>query len=283
MSVVRSLDIRLLDEAFEMQSGYVLDFSDRTMGDFFLEELNVDIDDPKWTHEGTSKAKRLRYFLKTVDNATAANTIRALWNYKSAFCSHNHASDNNIEGRVLDLIGKLNGTRKSNGTPPSPAHNSMIVSQLRADLMAVSSLQPQARGYAFEKFLKSAFNLYGMSAKDRFRLRGEEIDGSFVLDHEVYLFEAKWKSELTGVDDLLVFDGKLGSRASWARGLFVSYNGFTEGGLEAFGRGKRTICMSGQDFGEALSRELPLDHVIREKVRRAVETGAPFTPVRDLM
>jgi hypothetical protein len=121
-----------------------------------------------------------------------------------------------------------------------------------------------------------------MLAKDRFRLRGEEIDGSFVLDHETYLFEAKWKFELTGVDDLLVFDGKLGSRAAWARGLFVSYTGFTDGGLTAFGRGRRTICMNGQDFDEALSRELPLDYIIREKVRRAVETGAPFTPVRDL-
>lgn len=76
--------------------------------------------------------------------------------------------------------------------------------------------------------------------------------------------------------------GKLGSRAAWARGLFVSYTGFTDGGLEAFGRGRRTICMTGQDFDEALAREFPLDHVIREKTRRAVETGAPFTPVRDL-
>jgi len=265
-----------------MQSGYVLDFSDRTMSDFFLEELNINIDDQKWVQEGTSKAKRLRYFLKTVDNVTAARTIRALWDYKAAFCRSGTGPDENVEGRVLDLIGKLTGTRVDAGTPPAPARNSMLIAQLRADLIAVSALEPQARGYAFERFLKGAFNLYGMLAKDRFRLRGEEIDGSFVLDYETYLFEAKWKFELTGVDDLLVFDGKLGSRAAWARGLFVSYTGFTQGGLDAFGRGRRTICMTGQDFDEALSRELPLDHVIREKVRRAVETGAPFTPVRDL-
>lgn len=272
----------MLDEAFDMQSGYVLDFSDKTMGEFFIEELNIDIDDPKWTREGTSKAKRLRYFLRSVDNATAARTIKAIWDYKLAFCRRDSGDPGSVEGRILDLIGKLSGTRVATEPPPEPARNSLLIAKLRADLMAVSALAPQARGYAFEQFLKGAFNLYGMLAKDRFRLRGEEIDGSFVLDHETYLFEAKWKFELTGVDDLLVFDGKLGSRASWARGLFVSYTGFTDGGLAAFGRGKRTICMSGQDFDEALSRELPLDHVIREKVRRAVETGAPFTPVRDL-
>lgn len=283
MSDVRTLDIRLLDEAFEMQSGYVLDFSDRTMGNFFLEELNLDIDDPKWEREGTSKAKRLRCFLRTVDNATAARTIRSLWEYRQAFGKRDAADDGDLEGRVLDLVGKLSGTRAADSAPsPEPARNSARVAELRRDLIAVSGLAPQARGYAFEKFLRGAFNLYGMMAKNSFRLRGEEIDGSFVLDHETYLFEAKWRFEMTGVDDLLIFDGKLGSRAAWARGLFVSYTGFSEGGLHAFGRGRRTICMNGQDFDEALSRELPLDHVIREKVRRAVETGAPFTPVRDL-
>ncbi|KEO90475.1 hypothetical protein EH31_10330 [Erythrobacter longus] len=283
MSDVRTLDIRLLDEAFEMQSGYVLDFSDRTMGNFFLEELNLDIDDPKWEREGTSKAKRLRCFLRTVDNATAARTIRSLWEYRQAFGKRDAADDGDFEGRVLDLVGKLSGTRAADSAPsPEPARNSARVAELRRDLIAVSGLAPQARGYAFEKFLRGAFNLYGMMAKNSFRLRGEEIDGSFVLDHETYLFEAKWRFEMTGVDDLLIFDGKLGSRAAWARGLFVSYTGFSEGGLHAFGRGRRTICMNGQDFDEALSRELPLDHVIREKVRRAVETGAPFTPVRDL-
>lgn len=232
--------------------------------------------------EGTSKAKRLRYFLKTVDNATAARTIKALWDYKKDFCHRDGSQWNNVEGRLLDLVGKLEGTRGGKELAPEPARNSILIAQLRTDLIAVSRLEPQARGYAFERFLKGAFNLYGMLAKDGFRLRGEEIDGSFVLDHETYLFEAKWKFELTGVDDLLVFDGKLGSRAAWARGLFVSYTGFTDGGLEAFGRGRRTICMTGQDFDEALSRELPIDHVIRQKARRAVETGAPYTPVRDL-
>lgn len=283
MSDIKSLDLRLLDDAFDMHQGYVLDFSDRTMGDFFIEELNLDIDDPRWRREGTSKAKRLRYFLKTVDNATAARTIKALWDYREGFCVASTGAPDGLEGRVLDLVGKLNGTRvQQDATPPAPARNHLIVADLRRGLMEISDMAPQARGYAFEKFLRGAFNLYGMMAKDSFRLRGEEIDGSFVLDHETYLFEAKWKGELTGQADLLVFDGKLRSRAAWARGLFVSYTGFTDGGLQAFGRGGRTICMSGLDFADALSRELPLDHVIREKVRRAVETGQPYTPVRDL-
>lgn len=279
MSDIRSLDIRLLNEAFDMDSGYVLDFSDRTMGLYFVEELNIDIDEPQWANEGTSKAKRLRYFLKSVENATAARVIMALWEYRKG-CRQQSDIGESVEGRILDLVGKLNSARTMPANePPAPARNSQIIAKLRVELGSITGLAPQARGYAFEKFLKAAFDLYGLSAKERFRLRGEEIDGSFVLDHETYLFEAKWKMELTGLDDLGAFEIKLQNRPVWARGLFVSYTGFTDGGLHAFGRGGRTICMTGRDFDEALARELPLDYVLREKVRRAVETGACYTSV----
>ena len=65
----------LIDDLFEMGSGYVLNFSDRTFAQFFAEELNIDIDDPVYATNGTSKAKRLRCFLQTVDKPTAARTL----------------------------------------------------------------------------------------------------------------------------------------------------------------------------------------------------------------
>ena len=71
-------------------------------------------------------------------------------------------------------------------------------------------------------------------------------------------------------------------KAVWARGLFVSYLGFTAEGLQAFGRAKRTVGMCGQDFDQAFERQIPLDEVIRLKARRAAETGEIFTPVREL-
>ncbi len=52
-----------LDDVFEMGGGYVLNFSDRTFAQFFAEEINIDIDDRRYAQQGTSKAKRLRFFL----------------------------------------------------------------------------------------------------------------------------------------------------------------------------------------------------------------------------
>ena len=65
MPKIKTLDMKFLDEVFQMESGYVLDFSDRTMAAFFSDELNVDIYDMRYAIDGTSKAKRLRCFLQT--------------------------------------------------------------------------------------------------------------------------------------------------------------------------------------------------------------------------
>ncbi|WP_232440920.1 restriction endonuclease [Burkholderia ubonensis] len=146
----------------------------------------------------------------------------------------------------------------------------------------MSALPPHPRGYAFEAWLKEAFDCFGLEAREPFRHRGEQIDGSFVLQGETYLVEAKWQSEQTGAADLHAFHGKVDQKAAWARGLFVSNSGFTADGLAAFGRGKRVICMDGLDLFDALDRQLPLNHVLERKVRRAAESGLPFERVRDL-
>src|SRR5262245_46057530 len=79
---LRPLDLRLLDDVFEMGGGYVLDFSNATFAAFFQDELGVDIDDVRYDAEGTSKAKRLRYYLRTASPEAAAKTIAALWDYR---------------------------------------------------------------------------------------------------------------------------------------------------------------------------------------------------------
>src|SRR5215217_5301486 len=106
----------------------------------------------------------------------------------------------------------------------------------------------------------------GLEREPHYRLVGEQIDGSFVLNNETYLLEAKWQNETTGVSDLHAFHGKLEEKANWTRGLFVSYSGFSTAGLKAFGRGKRLICLDGADLAEALIRELPLNIVLDRKV-----------------
>lgn len=287
MPNIRTLDMQLVDQLFEMDGGYVLDFSDRTMASFFAEELNVDIDDPAYRENGTSKAKRLRCYLNKVDLATAIKTLQALWEYREAKRKDRGREEwvSNAEGRFLALLNKMQGKpgqASTQGEPPKPAYERPRILALKQKLIELSDLEPQPRGYAFEAWLTDAFNAFGLAAREPFRLRGEQIDGSFQLHGETYLVEAKWHAAQTGAADLHAFHGKLEQKAAWARGLFISNSGFTPDGLAAFGRGKRVICMDGLDLFETLNRELPLDQVLARKARRAAETGQPFERVRDI-
>ncbi len=264
-----------------MEQGYVLDFSNRSMSEFFALDLNVEIDDEQWATDGSSKGRRVKRFLKNVDNVLAAKVIEALWRYRCASSGQGSAE---LEGPIFEIINRLKGKASATATAAQPTMSTKRpqLDVLSKDLIALWQMAPHARGLAFEKFLTSTFELYGLKPRDRFRQKGEEIDGSFELLGAAYLLEAKWHAAPIGAADLHVFEGKLSQRAQWARGLFVSYTGFSADGLQAFGKGKRTICMDGSDFDEMFARQLPLDFVIQAKARAAVETGQPYVNVRNL-
>lgn len=156
--------------------------------------------------------------------------------------------------------------------------------ELATLLIEIAKLDPQARGLRFESFLNELFAGFRLAPRGSFRLVGEQIDGSFKLHGQTYLVEAKWHGPQIGFADLMTFSGKVGGKASWSRGLFVSNSGFTAEGLEAFSRGRQTnlICVDGLDLYEVLARKVSLITVLEAKERRAAETNRAFVSLRDL-
>lgn len=153
------------------------------------------------------------------------------------------------------------------------------------ELVGLNKLAPQERGYAFEKFLTALFNAFGMQPRSPFRLVGEQIDGSIEFEGNTYLIEAKWQSALVGNTELLALHGKVGGKATWSRGIYISYTGFSEDGLEAFSKGRPTnlIAVTGQDLYFVLDGGMALDQMIRLKSRRAAEEGRTYVPVQELL
>ena len=82
----------------------------------------------------------------------------------------------------------------------------------------------QNAGLQLESVLNNLFNLSGLSPREPFKLTGEQIDGSFSLEHEVYLLEAKWHKKRSPEADLLVFRGKVTGKSRYTRGVFISIN-----------------------------------------------------------
>jgi len=266
-----------------MDGGYVLDFSNRTFEEFFREVVGVEIFDPRFNSGSGSKANRMRTFWLIASDDQLRLLLNGLLEGWSLYAK-GPISDS---ARLLlrQLVMRLDGP-SGNVISQQKEHLSSLdqkVSQkLASRLIEVTSANPHERGYEFEKFLRELFDAYGLSARASFRLTGEQIDGSFVMHNETYLLEAKWQNTPTGAADLHTFEGKLREKATWSRGLFVSNSGFTSEGLEAFGRGKRMVCMDGLDLFEMLKFRRPFVDVLEAKVRRAAETGSPFVPVRDL-
>ena len=270
--------------------GFVLDFSDRTFSQFFADELQIDIDDSRWETDGRSKGKRLRYFLKTASDNDALRALRALWSYRKAMLQSRGEKDP-VQGsrehivRIAKKLGWQEPLDRNVRTTTSSKESQLSAkkrTELLQRLLALTELQPHPRGFAFERFLYDLFKDTGLDPRASFRNTGEQIDGSFVLSGDVYLLEAKWTGLPTSIADLHNFEGKVGTKAEWARGLFISYSGFSEGAFSAFGTGKRIVCMDGTDIHDALQQNIPLDQALIQKARRAVETGRVMVPLREL-
>lgn len=289
-SELKAIDFDLLDSVFGMEFGYVLDFTNITFSEFF-KDLNININDPLYCRIGTSKAKRLREFLKVSKNIDAIRVLDALMEYRKA--KERRSSLPKLTGELVDeyedIICRLKGisqNRKSEradekGNKPDISDSDYQV--LKSELLQMVSLSPQPRGYAFEKFLKLLFDKSGLSPRASYKITGEQIDGSFDVDGDTYLLEAKWTSRKIGVGELLAFNGKVGSKTSWSRGLYISECGFSDDGLEAFKMSNSfIICMDGLDLFQILDDRIPLRKVIKAKARIAAETGNCFVRVRDL-
>ena len=283
---IRIMDMPVHGKVFGMKGGSVLHFVNRTFDEFFREELQVNIYDSRWAIHGGSKARRLRYYLRQANRKTALDTLNALWEYREASSvTHNYPElDDSVRVAFSSITQRLGGTPPTYGMPSGGSRiDAATVSSLAGRLLDVSKLNPQPRGYAFEKFLKGMFDAFGLSARTSIRLVGEQIDGSFVLGSDTFLLEAKWANCQVGSATLRSLNAKVEEKARWPRGLLLSYSGFSPDGLAAFGRGKSVICMDGRDMHDVLSHRLDFAAVLAMKVRWAAETGQSFASVDDLV
>ncbi len=78
MSNLTAKERRALEAFLGMETGYVLNFSDRTYARFFEEAVDRNIDDPRFQTHGYSKAKRMRSFWDQEDNWVVAKCLAAL-------------------------------------------------------------------------------------------------------------------------------------------------------------------------------------------------------------
>lgn len=138
----------------------------------------------------------------------------------------------------------------------------------------------QRAGLELERILNRLFDVSDLSPREAFRVTGEQIDGSFELDYEIYLVEAKWEKVPLSEQPLLVFRGKIEGKSAFTRGLLLALNGVTAQAKEAIVRGKQPnfFIMDGHDLMMILSNSIRLLDFLRCRQRLLAEEGAVSIP-----
>lgn len=105
---LKNSDIRILDQAFQSDPGYVLNFSDRTFRDYFEDEFDLDIYHRKYEVNGTSKMNRLRTFCRIEQPALVSRVLRSLWEYREA-SSPTAIDELPTKTKLFELLARIEG------------------------------------------------------------------------------------------------------------------------------------------------------------------------------
>lgn len=267
------------ERLFGMGSGYVLDFSNRSFQEFVYSVMQIDI---YAKYSGLSKAKILRSIIADYDNVTVGKLLLELMRYmqaKDMITDDNKALFKKCAEIGNRLIGRTTTVKSSpqSSAPVKPIKSVIDYNKYLNELKDLTDFAdtPQAKGFAFEKFLYNFFNANGLEPRGSFKLVGEQIDGSFLLYNEVYLLEAKWTSRKIDKGDLVIFNEKVSSKSGFTRGLYISFAGYTDEALATFSNGRtiNVILMTVQELAIALTRQIDLIDVLKFKVRALAEEG----------
>ena len=180
MAKIRAIDMHLLDQLFGLNSGYVLNFTNRTFSEFFSGEIGVNIDSQKYCQIGASKGKRLRVFLQIEPEPLVGRVLRALWEYREVLPGSSKKQDDTVlqmERRFFALVHGMDGKgaplRQPSGTPAQAGGPSRReIEALNAQFLRLMAMKAQDRGFAFEGFLSELFALYGLAPRRSFRNTG---------------------------------------------------------------------------------------------------------------
>lgn len=81
MSTLNTNEKQALEKLLLMSGGYVLNFTDRTFGEFFRDDVGINIFDERYNYASGSKANRLRGFWQVAEDHLVGKSIDALLEY----------------------------------------------------------------------------------------------------------------------------------------------------------------------------------------------------------
>lgn len=285
MANLSFIDKQLIEDVLQMGGGYVLDFSNRTFDEFMTEVIGESI---YAKYEYMSKANLLRRFIKDYPDAYIGKMIILAINYmrsKNLVTQANESKVNELLSFGQSKLGRTSKTKTSETSMDNRDNRSRIDYQaLASDLLKLDAIKDaQRRGYDFEKYLNKLFGVFGLDPHASYRTDTDQIDGSFILNGNTVLLEAKYRVASLSKNDLILFENKVTRKSSFARGLFVSLSDFDESVIDYFkDRSSRIIAFSVPELYLMCSKEMDLKEVLARKFRYLDEYGIIYKHITQL-
>lgn len=277
---------QLIEFVFGMSGGYFLNFSNRDFEEFMLDVVAYSV---YAKYPGLSKAKIFREFYKVETDPYVGKAIVMAVNYMR----ENGLVTNSLKEKTENLyklgrklLGKEDTQFKTKKQSQEVKNESSIdYDSLNLSLLEIEKMpSPQARGYAFEKYLNNLFKSFDLDPHASYRTEFDQIDGSFVLDGNTILVEAKYRTNAIPKDDLNLFTQKIVSKSHFPKGLFITYSPVDDKAIEYFtDRSARIIVVTVQELYLMCQYKYPLPKVLQAKFRVLDERGIIFKHIMEIM
>lgn len=241
MASLTNLEKRKFEQLLDMGTGYVLNFSNASFAEFVLDSTGLDIYDSRYSYGSGSKANRLRGFWRLESDSVVAKLMSEMLDYgsDSGLFNGRDALLEVCRRSVIRLRGEAAATPSTTSGSSLEQQRAKDLTQLKEKFLELAAESDRAKaGLALEKLLNRLFALFELQPRQGFRVVGEQIDGSFELDGDIYLLEAKWEKEALAEAPLLVFRGKIEGKSTFTRGVFIALNDITNEARHAITRGE---------------------------------------------
>jgi hypothetical protein len=277
MSDLTFVEKSKFEQLLGMRSGYVLEFSNRTFAEFVLDSTGRDIYDSRYDYGSGSKANRLRAFWQKEENSVVGKLMGDMLDYMAG-TGPQHDTCRRIVARLVQngAMPRSNSSNPQFIESPQQKQRSAVLEQLKQDFLRLAAEDDRNKaGLALERLLNQLFELFMLRPRQPFRVIGEQIDGSFELDGQIYLLESKWERNALPESDLLVFRGKIEGKSTFTRGVFIALNDISAQARDAITRGKAPsfFVMNGHDLIMVLSEAISLTEFLKKRVRLLAEEG----------
>jgi hypothetical protein len=279
---------RKFEHLLGMGTGYVLDFTNRTFSEFVRDSTGRDIYDARYDYGSGSKANRLRAFWQKEENPVVGKLMGDMIDYAGGKGTQQEVCRLIVARLLKDGSGPAAQADAGNRGQATrqQQERSRVLAQLKEEFFQLAAEQDRNRaGFALEKLLNRLFELFELKPRQPFRVIGEQIDGSFEMDGQVYLLESKWERHALPEADLLVFRGKIEGKSTFTRGVFIALNDISIPARDAITRGKAPsfFVMNGHDLATILGEAITLTDFLRKRVRLLAEEGRVCIPFSELV